>query len=491
MSAGYHTRWRLLAGLIALVTVTSRAAGQSAPEGTPQSPPTTPAASDSTEADPDAEWTGWVVEYLRGTDPRAQRKLLRKIEKHPRATPARVAEALPQIVLWTDQPAGSATLDFAIGDPPTRGAEILRAQVRVPEGYDPERAYPVLLGLHAADQDSAAFIRFLAALLGKSKDDYIITALANLPGAWLSDPPAAASAPRAWLGALGKRYHVDTDRVYLAGYGPGGHAAASLAMLHADAFAGVLVLAGTCLPDVGGEAVELFLGNLRHLPTLIVHGAGDAGGGESESKRDEPAQAAARQVAEIAAWNRYLADRAARAHLPITVMEIPNAGRDGITPPAEALAQLLAHQRPRDPRHVTHLFRYPPQGRAYWLRQTRYDGQPWSAQQIVISPGQDESRADAVAAVLREKLAHFTGTIDGQTVRIEAHGSSRFDVLLGDHLLDLDTDIEILVNGTRRFAGRAQPRVATLLDEARRTGDLKRPVSVRFQVSPKGRAVPY
>ena len=139
-------------------------------------------------------------------------------------------------------------------------------------------------------------------------------------------------------------------------------------------------LAGACALETGAESADLFLPNLTNTPVFAVFGAEDL-----EKFHPEPG---ATVLGGVAGWNRYMAARAEHLDVPLRAFELPDANTDGIVPDADVLTRFLDARRPAAPHQVALRFRYPEQGRIGWLRQTRFTGDPWTAQSIVISPGE-------------------------------------------------------------------------------------------------------
>ena len=110
---------------------------------------------------------------------------------------------------------------------------------------------------------------------------------------------------------------------------------------------------------------------------------------------------------------------------------------------------------------------------------------------MIVSPAVGESEKTAVTALLEDRLAFVGGRIEGQTVRLETRRCDQIELLLNDELLNLDKEIAIIVDGTRRFSGRAERRVETVLEMAYRDWDFHRLWPVRFRISSKGRAVQF
>lgn len=75
----------------------------------------------------------------------------------------------------------------------------------------------------------------------------------------------------------------------------------------------------------------------------------------------------------------------------------------------------------------------------------------------------------AFAAV--KPSARLAGSIEGQTVAVEAEGVSRVRVLLSTELLDPSQPVEVTVNGKSAFRGKVAPDLALALEVARARGD--------------------
>jgi hypothetical protein len=177
---------------------------------------------------------------------------------------------------------------------PTDG-DLASYSVRVPDGYDPARPWPLILHLHGY-VGSAPY-------QGHPAPDYGGDALVLAPhGKGAADfmGPAEADVLAALADAVA-RYRVDGRRVYLAGASMGGTGAWHLAAHHPDRFAALAAASANAdarvwdelwerrrlaPPPAGsvGEAIarlkELdspitYAGNLLHVPALVLHGDAD------------------------------------------------------------------------------------------------------------------------------------------------------------------------------------------------------------------------
>lgn len=149
--------------------------------------------------------------------------------------------------------------------------------VDLPAGYDPNRAYPVVLGYSGAWDTADAFRghSFLNKAVGSDAivayPQGVTDKLKGKP-AWGGPHYAAQSVEddaafaRALVADLAGKYNVDTNRIYATGLSNGGGAALSLACHAPDLVDGVASSAGAyydatvsnCVPDAA-------------VPTLIMH----------------------------------------------------------------------------------------------------------------------------------------------------------------------------------------------------------------------------
>jgi len=497
--------WGVLLAAVPLVT----AAGGQEPEATSQT-----AAIDSPDLD------ALVQEYFREADDEARAKIGVRIAELVDGRTGPVAEAMGRVRLWEPQPAGVSRFTFQPepaadkkkpakprsprrGQPPAPEPEAeakdpsTEVLVRVPEGYDPARRYPLILALHGKGGRGEHMLGYLQHVMsgggasGRPQggqdgtqqaranplDEFIVAAPTDYRAGWFNSPMEEAGDPPALLKELRRRYHVDTERVYVVGYSMGGHGAFTLATLYADEFAAAVPLAGTLyLPFQ--QAEPLLLANVLNTPVLAVWGDKDTG--------DDTQEKAA--GGGIAAFNRRLRLVAAEVDAPLKGVQLPGVGHGGVVPPLDLLTEYLHKRRPAAPREVKHWFRYPPQGRASWLRQRRFAGTPWQGTQINVVVTGPTDIDEYVTKVLTDKLAYLGGKIEGQRIEAQVRKSAELEVLLNDDLLDLDQPITLVVGEKIRFEGPVERRVSTMLDIAYRDWEFQRLYSARLAMKAGSKA---
>lgn len=429
----------------------------------------------------DDELARLVRDYFRAERVADRARLAGQIAGAEGASIASVSEAIRQVQFWNAQPAGAQQFSIPCDRPYGREPYIIRVSVRVPADYDPNRAYPLIVALPDVGASAASCLEFVAGVvavgdLATGPEGYLIAATCDYAGLWLSAPADAAGDGDAILGELRRRYHVDTDRVYVLGSGQGGTAAFVWAVLQPDALAAAMPLDGALALQLDAPAVEVFLPNLRNLSVMGAYVRGD-------STVADPYTGA------VAAWNEYIVRLAKERKLPLH-LEAVEAPADGpLAPPPDLVADFLNDRRLHGVKEVELSFRYPRQGKSAWLRQTKFLGEPWTGQRLVVESAPTETAGAALQAVLREKLAYLGGRIEGQTVQVRTRRCEQVEVRLNGELLDLDQAVTIYVDGTRRFEGQVTPSIATLLACAWEDWDFQRLWPVRLAIDHKGRAI--
>jgi poly(3-hydroxybutyrate) depolymerase len=198
----------------------------------------------------DAEFVALVQSYFQEPAKSKRAAIAADIETAEGATLARVADALGQVQLWPDQPAGTQQIDVQTVRP-DRQVHVTEVHFRVPSGYDPARAYPLLLALPGENAGGEEYLRFATHLLGERADDYLVAAPEVFDGVWLGSTEEESHDLPRLLAELKRKFHVDSDRVYVSGYSLGGHAAFSIAALYGDWFAASVPLSGTFETQAG------------------------------------------------------------------------------------------------------------------------------------------------------------------------------------------------------------------------------------------------
>lgn len=409
-----------------------------------------------------------IETYFQAPNNNVRSALAGDIESLEGITIEAVAEAVQNVQLW--QPRTPGFEHFVLD---TRRGVPMDVHVHVPAGYDPTRAYPLLLAFHGSTGTGGGYIHFALQLLEDRRNEYIVAAPTRLEGPFISSQPDEAFDLPDLLRELKQRYHIDTDRVYASGYSRGGHTSFLIGLLYTDVIAATVPLAGTFATQVGYGLMDVMLPNIRHLPTLVVYGELD------RTERDG-------EEGGIAISNQYMARVARRLDVPVQLVELEGVGHTNVRPPPDRFHEMLRQSRPHDIKQFQHWFRHLPQGRLNFLRQTRFLGIPWKARQLHVRLKDGETYSEAFDRTIRLKLAYIGGKIEGQSIHIETRKCGEVALLLNGQLIDLDRDITVKLNGREIYKGPAKRSIRTLLEVAHEDWDFQRLFTTRFRITRKG-----
>jgi predicted esterase len=139
--------------------------------------------------------------------------------------------------------------------------------MRVPDDYRGDRPFPMLVYLSGGGGFAMDGVNTAADLV--SATDYLVL-YPQAGGLWWEKDSTAHFADT--LDEVLHTFNVDTNRVYIAGFSNGGTGALYYATLWPHRYAAVASLMGAGMCNV---QVSALLGNVKHLPILLVHGDRD------------------------------------------------------------------------------------------------------------------------------------------------------------------------------------------------------------------------
>ncbi len=433
--------------------------------------PLAPARGESAQDPTSAELREALTAYFQADDAKKRATLAQDVSQIADGSVTRVAEALRQVQLWPQIDRDQETLTVDLG----AGRRAGRLRILLPPDYDPANAHPLVLVLVGAS--STKLDSFDREWLENLRADFVLAMPLNAECDEFHSPAASGADPRRWLHALRRRYHVDSDRVYLYGSHAGGDAALNILIMHADAFSSAIIREGTLKIPYTRELLPLLLPNLRHTPTHLVW------------TRPElpPRMALGGRDVEVALNNMLITQAAGDQHQPITSQVLTL----GESPDAADLQKRFTVARPKPVETFSHRFRYPGQGSARFLRQDGLTPPVWEGDQIVIVAHPHVNQSAYATEVLSNKLASFAGSIDGQRVSITTAGLEGVELHLQLGHLDLSVPMQIVYNGKRRLEDRVPVKVETLLKSAYDEWEFQHPSCVRLRVGETGRVLPF
>lgn len=407
-----------------------------------------------------------IAAFFGTRDAKQQRKLARRIESDPAYDPHRVRDWLHRAVPFKAFEPGLHELSV-----PLAGGVQRRLLVRIPRGYDPHKAWPLIYALHGQGGRAEQIIRYIERILAGRVEQYIVAAPDQYLDAVIHQTrwPPTHEHPAA-LHLLRHTLNLDSDRIHLCGYSRGGHTSWTLAVLHADQFAAAMPLAGTLLaPEIDALWDEL-LPNLAHTPVFCVWGELDALNDQRKLSPDGG----------IAGLNRRLREHVERLKLPVTMVELPGIGHGGVIPPAALLDRWLSARRAADPLVVRKVFRHIGQAGCWWIEPLRWAGSAWDDKppRLSLRPGEDPRDPKALRRALvrwyHGRLGELRGERHGNRVRIYRRHIRELVVWFGLDSIDYDKPVELVLGGRTVFHDTLSPSLYLCLTQARRTYDFER-----------------
>lgn len=212
-----------------------------------------------------------LQDYFDAADPAQRSRLVATIEAHPAFDRSRLSDWLHRLDLHPELKPGRTTFKLDVGFGQRR-----QVTLRIPRGYTPRRTWPLIYALHPSGGNGRSYLREVERLLGERREEFIIAAPTHYRQTVLDAPPPFTLEHPLLLRELRRRVHLDSDRIYVLGLSLGGYASWTLALLHADEFAGAVPMASTFSApiDVDGLWVQM-TPNLAHVPILHVWGEQD------------------------------------------------------------------------------------------------------------------------------------------------------------------------------------------------------------------------
>ena len=358
------------------------------------------------DAQPSGDPVGLVRAWLDAGDAGARAAIAARIVSHRDYRPARVREWLHRAASFSSLRPGIDVMRVDVGEEDSR-----QVVIRVPDGYRPDRPWPLVYALHPSGMQAADWAARVEGLLGMRSSQYVIAAPNQYRQNYIAaDPPFTPEHP-AILDAIARRVHVAHDRVYVVGYSKGAYGAWFVSLYYPDRFAGAVALAGTFDVAVGDDGFwKTLVTNVAQLPVLNIWGERD-----TLTVRGLDGTPAG----DFSTQNRRFEQWLSGMGLPITNIEVPGAGHHDLRPPPEPIEAALVGRRREDPKRIDQVFRHLHQASCYWLEGLSWVGERWGERRPPLPAAQPgESERHVIARTLEPLLGRLTGTIDRQTIRV-------------------------------------------------------------------------
>ena len=400
---------------------------------------------DAAAADSLAEMKAQVFRYLDSVDGEEAAGILQGILSNPNATIGQAVAIIQTERAYLPQPTG-----VIFGEQVDVHGHVYDLALSVPSTYEPAKSYGLVLCLHGAGFTGDAYMERWQARLG---EDYVLACPTTPMGAWFTR--GAEELVLATIRSVQRRYHIDTDRIFLTGMSNGGIGAWVIGMHHAPLFAGIAPMAS------GLDHVLMpFLANLRATPAYIIHGTKD-------------------QVMPVE-LSRTITEELTRLGYPYVYREHdrehPMAG--GHYFPREELPELVtwlnAQRRNSLPRSilvVREASHFQPFG---WVRIDSTDS---------IAAFSDDLVSKRDDRIKRREYAKLDAVIVGPNrIEVKTEKVQRYSLFLNEQLIDSSKPLIVRTNGQLSFEGSVTPSLETLLRQARLRQDAKQLFPIQLTI---------
>ncbi|QDT38843.1 carboxylesterase family protein [Stratiformator vulcanicus] len=403
---------------------------------------------------------GLILEFLRSDDPFREDQLLDAVaglEGVGIESTRRIIEHLPA---WADAigvaPDEIATLRTGAGgvvepDSSDDGASGTRYAVALPSEYDPNRAYPLIVTLRPSETTIEGAVAWWGSAntsggstpsAGQSQRRGYIVVAPDYADEVQQEYGYSAQEHDAVLKVIKdacQRFHIDSDRVFLAGHGMGGEACFDIAMSHPDLFAGVVPISG-----LARKTAIWNWENVERVPFYIVNGELD------------------RFSLEV---NSMVVYRMLKAKFDVIYTEYIGRGYETFYEEIHNIFDWMdRHRRVDDPSELEVEVLRPSEDRFYWLS---FDDAPL--------------RVDPTAGYAKRALKVTAKITPGNSIYLQSGARKNTLRLTGD-LIKLDQRLRVRSGGRIRFNDFVQPSVKTLLKIFKRTGDRRKTYPVEIVV---------
>lgn len=388
-----------------------------------------------------------ILDYLR-TGPEAElerREIRGRIEALEGLGASRVAQMLP-LLPPPLEPAGAAAekvVRIQVGSPKDEPAVAYR--VLLPPEYHPDHRYPMIIALHGekrTPEQELAFWGGTEARPGQAqRHGYIVIAPEYPARAGQTEYDYSPVSHRIVLESLRdarRRFHVDSDRVFLSGHEMGGDAAFDIGLSHPDHFAGVIPITG-----VSDRFCEFYWENARRLPFYVVSG---------ELDRDT----VAKNAKELQRMMLYGFD--------LIYTEYVGAGPDSFHSEIHKLFDWMSrHRRIPLPKQFEIKTLRATDNHFYWYE---FEGLPKGVLNVTWGP--DKRRVVHPMSV--------TATINEANTIVLQSGAERHRIWLtpDGNLINFEKRVGVRIRGTQRFNDFVKPDLGVMIESFRYHADRER-----------------
>lgn len=403
---------------------------------------------------------GSVEEYLITNDSTLRRDLLSRMSAMEGITPEVMARMLVWLRPVLETPGIEPGVPYRVQVEDSEPETPVVYHVLLPHEYTPNRAYPLIVALHPSERGPEAELAWwggTAADPGQSQRHGYIVIAPEYIDPKLAEYDYAARSHYITLKAIRdarKRFHINSDKIFLSGHGIGGDAAFDIGMSHPDEFAGVIPISA-----IAKHYCKWYWENARHVPWYLVSG---------ELCRDsliDPDHSA-------------VLGRMLRHGHEIDVIYAEYVGR-GYEHYYEEIHHLFDWmnrlERVKTVETVEATILRPLDNRFYWIKAE--DLPPNVVQSSVISTG--KQRIPVKPMTLKADI--LDGADDYTAITISS-GAKRHILEFSPDLIDYNKRLKVRFKSSQKFNDFPEPSLETLLDDFRERADRQKLVWTRIVI---------
>lgn len=417
----------------------------------------------SAETKPEAArrvWRGrqFAREYQKTADPGARAALLKDYEGKSGLGVAEMAQliaALPP----PDPPEKVVTSAVEMKAPAVGVGKGTTYTLQLPPEYHPGRPYPVLIALYHGGEAGKDMVKRWGDFAAKY--GYVLACPdwdLGVSGvySYTADEHAAVLDT---LRDLRQHFRVDSDRVFLTGFGEGGNMAWDVGLAHPDLFAGVVPVCG----QPRYHALR-YWANALDLPFYVVWG--EQMGGPTADKKGS---------ANLVNFNMFKENWIPGGYpyyFPAVGVQYKGRGLEWFPAEVPDVFDWMAHKRRRHPAdHVGVIGLAKPDDCEYRTMRAGDNRFYWLSVAGISDKRLNEGRWDP-----KVKPALVAGRIaSGNSIAVEAVGVGQVSVWLARGMIDFDKPVTVRVNNDIKWNNAAvKPKLATLLEDFWERGDRQR-----------------
>jgi enterochelin esterase-like enzyme len=383
-----------------------------------------------------------VEEFLVAGNPDARNAAFQRIRGKEDATPDFVAAVILRGGRFEAIAAGDYVWEYALP-----AGEKRTVLVSVPQGYAPDRLWPVFVHLHGTHGTLDLCRAWAPYFRDVAGGRYVVAQPVAPENSGWGPMKIGEQQATSVVKFMRSKFPIDPDRVWLAGQSMGAHGTWHQAMRYADRYAAFLPKSGSPYGAYGANWKE-YCDNLKFAPSYFIHGARDP-------------MFPIKTPREFAAICK-------ERKLNVDYREFAQSGHEG-APDDEirkSFEWMTGQVRDAYPRAFAWTADYVEFARYSWLESTRLSSRVPTANVNFV----DQKKNPVESRTILTVPAKMTVEVQGQVVTITTKNVEKLRIHWTPKVLDLTKEVSIKVNGSIRWKGTPTVSIRQMLDEARRTG---------------------